>query len=50
MKSMRKKNVKKEKAEQLFEEVKILRSLDHPNIVKLFDLYEDKKFYYMVTE
>ena len=50
MKSLSKKNVRKEKAEKLFEEVRILRSLDHPNIVKLFDLYEDNDFYFMVTE
>ena len=47
---MRKKHIKTEKTEKLFEEVRILMTLDHPNIVKLFDLYEDNKNYYMVTE
>jgi calcium-dependent protein kinase len=34
----------------LFEEVNILLRLDHPNIVRLYHLYEDKKNYIMVTE
>lgn len=28
----------------------ILRNLDHPNIVKLYELFEDSKNYYLVTE
>ena len=45
------KTLQKENEESnLFEEVKILLSLDHPNIVKLYHLYEDKKYYMMVTE
>lgn len=42
--------INQEDEEKLFSEVIILKSLDHPNIVRLFDLYEDKKYYYMVTE
>ena len=38
------------KEKHMLEEVSILRSLDHPNIVKLFELYQDKKYYYLVTE
>lgn len=34
----------------MFEEVNILMRLDHPNIVRLYHLYEDKKNYIMVTE
>ena len=25
-------------------------SVDHPNILKVFESYEDEKFYYLVTE
>ena len=28
----------------------ILRKLDHPHIVKLYELFEDDKNYYLVTE
>eukprot|EP00826_Nyctotherus_ovalis_P048980 TRINITY_DN5843_c0_g1_i14.p1 TRINITY_DN5843_c0_g1~~TRINITY_DN5843_c0_g1_i14.p1 ORF type:complete len:482 (-),score=166.20 TRINITY_DN5843_c0_g1_i14:125-1570(-) len=31
-------------------ELEILRTLDHPNIVKLFEYYEDAKRFYLVTE
>ena len=32
------------------QEVIILSSLDHPNIVKYFETYEDAKYLYLVTE
>ena len=28
----------------------ILRNLDHPHIVKLYELYQDEKNYYLITE
>ena len=31
-------------------EINILKELDHPNIVKIFEYYEDKQNYYIVTE
>jgi calcium-dependent protein kinase len=31
-------------------EINILRSLDHPNIVKIFEYFEDDKRFYIVTE
>ena len=34
----------------LVDEVRILRDLDHPNILKIFDLYEDDYHYMMVTQ
>lgn len=36
--------------QQLHEEVRILRSLDHPNIVKVFNFYEESLHYYLVME
>lgn len=30
--------------------VRLLSRLDHPNILKLFELYEDSKYFYLVTE
>lgn len=35
---------------KLFSEVEILRSLDHPNILKVFEVYEDEKEISIVTE
>ena len=37
-------------AERFFAEVDILRKLDHPNILKLFEFYEDEKYYHLITE
>jgi calcium-dependent protein kinase len=34
----------------LFNEINILRNLDHPNIVKMYEFFEDEKRYYIVTE
>ena len=31
-------------------EIELLKKLDHPNIIKLYDLYMYKGFYYVVTE
>ena len=31
-------------------EIDILRNLDHPNIVKLYEIFEDKHNIYLVTE
>lgn len=32
------------------EEVSILNRLDHPNIVKYYETYDDEKFIYLVME
>jgi calcium-dependent protein kinase len=32
------------------EEVSILNTLDHPNIVKMHDIFEDEKYIYIVME
>lgn len=31
-------------------EIEILKKLDHPNIIKIYETYEDEKNYYVVTE
>ena len=36
--------------EHLREEVKILRTLDHPNIVKCLDFFEEETCFYVVME
>lgn len=50
MKSIKKKSVLREEQEKLFAEVSILKELDHPNIVKLYELFQDNECYYLITE
>jgi len=50
MKSIKKSSVIRDKLDALFTEVSILRRLDHPNIVKIFELFQDDSNYYLVTE
>lgn len=35
---------------QIMTEVEVLKQLDHPNIVKLFEVYEDDKHWWLVME
>ena len=35
---------------EIFNEIKILRTLDHPNILKIFEFYSNKESYSIVTE
>ncbi|OMJ88179.1 hypothetical protein SteCoe_9912 [Stentor coeruleus] len=35
---------------KFFAEIDILRKIDHPNILRLYEFYEDSKEYYLVTE
>jgi calcium-dependent protein kinase len=37
-------------AEMLSREVNTLSRLDHPNILKLYELYEDKQYFYFISE
>lgn len=39
----------KEKIRLKFE-IDILKNLDHPNILRLYEVFEDKKYIYLVTE
>mmetsp|Transcript_19140 Transcript_19140/g.34908 ORF Transcript_19140/g.34908 Transcript_19140/m.34908 type:complete len:506 (-) Transcript_19140:2424-3941(-) len=42
--------VKAEDMLQFTAEIEVLRTLDHPNILKLYEFYEDSKCFYLVTE
>jgi calcium-dependent protein kinase len=50
MKALKKTNIIKNKESDVFNEFAILRELDHPHIVKLHELYQDEKYYYLITE
>lgn len=36
--------------EALLKEIDILKTLDHPNILKIYEFYEDKRYLYIITE
>ena len=39
-----------EKEKEILNEIEMLKSLDHPNIVKVFEFYNTKEGYYIITE
>jgi len=42
MKTIKKSNVIKEEEEKMFAEVSILSKLNHPNIIRLYELFQDE--------
>lgn len=50
IKTIKKENLNKTLCEAIIEEVNILRDLDHPNIVKYYETYEDDVYIHLVME
>lgn len=50
MKTLKKKMVREGEIDLLQEEVNLLMSMDHPNIVKVYNLYEDERYFRIITE
>jgi calcium-dependent protein kinase len=50
VKVLRKKNMDALDIKNLMNSVKMLRELDHPNILKVYEIYEDDKCFYLVCE
>ena len=50
VKIINKKNLEEEEKEKLLNEIQILKQMDHPNILKLYEFYQDDKRYFLVTE
>jgi calcium-dependent protein kinase len=50
VKVLKKSNMDEDERRMLFNEINILKELDHPNIVKMFEFFEDEKRYYIVQE
>lgn len=60
VKVLKKSHMDEDEKKMLFNEINILRGLvsqpihsylqDHPNIVKMYEFFEDEKRYYIVTE
>ena len=50
VKIINKKYLAQEEREKLLGEINILKQLDHPNILKLYEFFQDQKRYFLVTE
>jgi serine/threonine protein kinase len=50
VKIIKKKNLNAEELATINDEVDILQKIDHPNIVKLYEIFDTSKFLYMVLE
>jgi serine/threonine protein kinase len=53
MKKICKSGLEKENNKNSFDflnEIRILRNLDHPNIIKIYEIFEDQNFFYIVTD
>eukprot|EP00920_Eleutheroschizon_duboscqi_P025788 GHVT01063648.1.p1 GENE.GHVT01063648.1~~GHVT01063648.1.p1 ORF type:complete len:542 (-),score=153.82 GHVT01063648.1:368-1993(-) len=50
VKIISKSSVAQSTADTLLDEVAVLKKLDHPNTMKLYEFFEDKRNYYLVTE
>lgn len=50
VKVIRKDGLDEKEKTRFFYEMEILKTLDHPNILKLYEVFQDDKRYYLVTE
>jgi calcium-dependent protein kinase len=50
IKIIKKNEIPEDERNAMLKEVSILKSLDHPNIIKMFDMYQDDINYYIVIE
>merc|ERR1712166_1125335 len=50
VKVLRKEAMNKEETDAMLNEINILAGLDHPNVVKIFEYFEDAKRFYIVTQ
>ena len=50
VKVLAKKNLDDDEKRMLFNEINLLKDIDHPNIIKMYEFFEDEKRYYLVTE
>ena len=50
MKIIDKQHIEKGQEKLLFEEIEILRKLEHPNIMKIYEYFIDQKYIYIISE
>ena len=43
-------NVNEENQEEIRNEIEVLKSFDHPNVMKIFEFFEDEKNIYLINE
>ena len=50
VKVIAKQSMSEHEQQTLYNEINILKSLDHPNVVKVYEYFEDEKRFFIVTE
>lgn len=50
VKAIKKNSLIEEDEKKVFMEMSVLKEMDHPNIIKLYEIYDWKNCYYLVTE
>ena len=50
VKIINKKYLEEEDKQKLLSEISILKHMDHPNILKLYEFFQDHKRFFLVTE
>ena len=50
LKEISKEAIGSNEEEDLRNEIEVLKSLDHPNIMKIFEFFEDEKYIYLIAE
>jgi len=50
VKIINKKYLEETEHQKLLSEISILKQMDHPNILKLYEFFQDSKRYFLVTE
>jgi calcium-dependent protein kinase len=50
VKILKKNSMEEDEKIMLFNEINNLKELDHPNILKMYEFFEDEKRYYIITE
>ena len=50
VKVISKQSMSEHEQQTLYNEINILKNLDHPNVVKVYEYFEDEKRFFIVTE